>query len=182
VPFFVHHYDDVYRRGKPFVLWERSVSRETRRLKRKLCAGFTLVELLIIMAIIMTLSAIAVPNLVAALEYAKNARASADIHALGQDIFAYSITKDKFPNTLADIGADTRLDPWGNPYQYLNFANVNGNGKMRKDRFLVPINTDFDLYSLGKDGNSVSPLTAKASQDDIIWANDGSYVGLASEF
>lgn len=145
-------------------------------------AGFTLVELLIVMAIILTLAAIAVPNLMAALDYAKTARAIADIHALGNEIQSYEFVEYKFPDTLADIGFGSKLDPWGNPYQYLNFADVNGKGKMRKDRFLVPINTNFDLYSMGKDGSSVAPLTAKASQDDIIWASDGSFVGLASNF
>jgi general secretion pathway protein G len=53
---------------------------------------------------------------------------------------------------------------------------------MRKDRFLVPINTDYDLYSMGKDGRSSPPLTAKASRDDIIRANDGAYIGLASNY
>lgn len=148
----------------------------------RVSAGFTLVELLIIMAILMTLAAIAVPNLMAALDYAKTSRAIADIHTLGVEIQAYEIVKEKFPDTLADIGFASRLDPWRSPYQYLNFANVQGNGKMRKDRFLVPINTNFDLYSMGKDGSSVSPLTAKASHDDVIWANDGSFVGLASDF
>ena len=53
---------------------------------------------------------------------------------------------------------------------------------MRKDRFLVPINSDFDLYSMGKDRISQIPLTAKASRDDIIRANDGAYIGLAYAF
>jgi len=55
-------------------------------------------------------------------------------------------------------------------------------GKPRKDRFLHPINSDYDLYSMGKDGESVEPLTAKKSHDDVIRANDGSFVGLAVEF
>jgi general secretion pathway protein G len=54
--------------------------------------------------------------------------------------------------------------------------------KARKDRFLVPINSDFDLYSMGKDGDSKAPFTAKASRDDIVRVNDGGYVGLAEEF
>ena len=47
---------------------------------------------------------------------------------------------------------------------------------------MVPINSDFDLYSMGKDGKSQTPLTAKASHDDIIFANNGEYVGRASEY
>ena len=73
-------------------------------------------------------------------------------------------------------------DPWGNNYQYLNIETTTGLGKMRKDRFLVPLNTDFDLYSMGKDGDSQSPLTAEVSHDDIIRANDGEYIGIASEY
>jgi len=77
------------------------------------------------------------------------------------------------------------LDPWGRPYVYLKFPPSKGKappGGARKDRFLVPINSAFDLYSLGKDGNSVAPLTAAASRDDVIVANDGGFVGLASNY
>jgi general secretion pathway protein G len=35
---------------------------------------------------------------------------------------------------------------------------------------------------MGKDGKSQSPLTAKASRDDIIRANNGQYVGLAADY
>jgi general secretion pathway protein G len=145
-------------------------------------AGFTVVELLITFGIILTIAAIAVPNLLAAINDARVARAVGDIRTLGTEIDAYDLMYNVFPNTLTDIGYGNLNDPWGNPYQYLNFANANGKGQMRKDRFLVPINTFFDLYSMGADGKSVSPLTAKASQDDVIWANDGSYVGLASQY
>ena len=55
-------------------------------------------------------------------------------------------------------------------------------GQARKDRFLVPINSDYDLYSMGPDGGSVPPLTAALSRDDIIRANNGDYFGLASGF
>ncbi len=144
--------------------------------------GFSLIELLITVAIMLTIAAIAVPNLLAAINQAKIAKAVGDIRAIGDDIEAYNISNYQYPNTLADVGRANFPDPWGNPYQYLNFAGVNGKGKMRKDRFLVPINTYFDLYSMGADGNSVPPLTAKASQDDIIWANDGDYIGPASAY
>ena len=113
---------------------------------------------------------------------ARIAKAVGDIHAIGTDIEGYELINRAYPNTLTDIGYGNFNDPWGNPYQYLNFANVQGKGKMRKDRFLVPINTFFDLYSMGPDGKTVAPLTAQASHDDIIWANDGDYVGLASDY
>jgi general secretion pathway protein G len=53
---------------------------------------------------------------------------------------------------------------------------------MRKDRNLVPINSEFDLYSKGKDGDSRPPLPAKPSRDDVLIARDGAYVGLAKDF
>ena len=53
---------------------------------------------------------------------------------------------------------------------------------MRKDKNLVPVNTDYDLYSMGEDGRSVGPFTAKASRDDIVRANDGGFVGLAADY
>lgn len=55
-------------------------------------------------------------------------------------------------------------------------------GDVRKDRNLVPINSHYDLYSMGKDGQSRPPLTAPVSKDDIIYANDGAYVGLAEDY
>lgn len=144
--------------------------------------GFTLIELLVAVAIVLTLAAIAGLNFMTALNQARIARAVGDIHSIGTDIQAYGLSNNQFPNTLADVGDGNYNDPWGNPYQYLNFANANGKGKMRKDRFLVPINTFFDLYSMGPDGQTVPPITAKVSQDDIIWANDGDYVGVAANY
>jgi general secretion pathway protein G len=52
----------------------------------------------------------------------------------------------------------------------------------RKDRFLVPLNTDFDLYSVGRDGESVPPLSAAKSRDDVVRAANGAFIGLASKF
>jgi general secretion pathway protein G len=88
----------------------------------------------------------------------------------------------RLPVDLAEIGRESMLDPWQAPYQYLDFTGTHGNGGKRKDHNLVPINTYFDLYSMGEDGASTSPLTAPQSQDDIIRANDGGFVGLASDY
>lgn len=55
-------------------------------------------------------------------------------------------------------------------------------GQVRKDRFLAPINTDYDLYSLGPDGESRPQLNARESRDDIVRAANGSYFGVAEDF
>ncbi len=143
-------------------------------------AGFTIIEILAVTTIIGTLATIAIPKAYNAIDRAKGARAADEIRHLEAEIAGYSSAGTTLPNALTNLGPGTYLDPWGNPYQYLNQANSNGNGQSRKDRFLVPLNTDYDLYSMGPDGQSVGPLTAKASLDDIVRANDGGYVGLAA--
>ena len=144
--------------------------------------GFTIIELLITMAVIITVSAIAVPNLLEALNQAKVARAVGDIRTIEDGVTLYQLLNTGLPDDLSQVGYGGMLDPWGAPYQYLNHATRHGNGQSRKDRFLVPLNSDYDLYSLGKDGASSPPITAKPSKDDIIRAGNGSYIGLASQF
>jgi general secretion pathway protein G len=157
-------------------------SQRLRATAKVRVTGFTVVELLIVVALILTIAAIAVPNLLSAINRAKVARAVGDVRTIGNAVLGYQASNQQCPATLAQVGYGATLDPWGQPYQYLNFADTNGKGQMRKDRFLVPLNSYFDLYSMGADGESVSPLTAKASKDDILWANDGSFVGLASDY
>jgi general secretion pathway protein G len=135
---------------------------------------------MIVMAIIGTLSAMAVPTFQGFADKTRAARAIADIKAISAAIEAYKIAGDPLPMSLAAVGYGSQLDPWGRPYQYLNLEATRGVGAARKDHFLVPLNSDFDLYSLGKDGESQPPLTAKASRDDIVRANNGGFIGLAS--
>jgi general secretion pathway protein G len=132
--------------------------------------------------IIATISAIAIPSLMASIYQAKIARAVGDIHTIETDIAFYQTINGQLPDNLSQAGDGNLLDSWGNPYQYLNHSNMKGNGQARKDRFLVPLNDDYDLYSVGIDGARAPPITAKKSQDDIIRAANGSYVGLAANF
>ena len=55
-------------------------------------------------------------------------------------------------------------------------------GHRRKDHSLVPVNSDYDLYSMGPDGDSQAPFTAQASRDDIVRASNGGYIGPVIEF
>jgi general secretion pathway protein G len=138
---------------------------------------------MVVLAIVGTLVAIGVPITSEYVDRAKIARAIAEIRTMQDEIHLYGVDRSgKLPATLLDIGRGTLEDPWGNLYQYQSFEGLTGKGKMRKDRSLVPINSDFDLYSMGRDGRTQYPLTAAASHDDIIRANDGRYIGLASEY
>src|ERR1700736_102180 len=137
-------------------------------------AAFTLIELILVVAIIGVLASLGVPQFQQAVEDARVARAIGDIEAIQAEL----ISLDSLPTSLAAINRDSYKDPWDRPYVYFNLQGTNGNGGARKDHFLVPLNTDFDLYSLGKDGKSSGPLSAKVSADDVIRANNGGYVGL----
>ena len=146
--------------------------------------ALTLLELLLVIAILGTLGAIAVPTYGNYIDRARNATAMVDIREMELGIVRFQAERGRLPNTLDEAGLTTLLDPWGRPYQYFV---IQGKDKhdlhgVRKDRFVHPLNTDFDLYSSGKDGDSQAALTAKASHDDIIRANNGAFVGLASEY
>lgn len=150
-------------------------------IKRR--CGFTLVELLLALVIIAVLITIAINTYSNYIERSRVAQATSDIIRIEAVIENFYIINLKYPESINELtGQIPMLDPWGNPYQYLNITTTKGKGKVRKDHNLVPLNTDYDLYSMGKDGNSVSPLTAKASRDDIVRANNGRFVGLASEY
>lgn len=145
--------------------------------------GFTLAELMLVVALVGILASLAYASYGRYVTRARNASAVADLGRIRLLIERYRLNhNDAIPLSLADIGADTMKDPWGHAYKYLNFSTVVGPGQKRKDRNLVPINSQYDLYSNGADGLSVPPLTAKQSQDDIIVANDGAFVGLASDY
>lgn len=143
--------------------------------------AFTLIEMMMVAVIVGILAALAIPNYSRVREKAMVARAIGDIDAIQQDITEYNLDNRTLPASLSDIGRADLLDPWGRPYVYLPITG-NGKGGFRKDRFLVPLNTDYDLYSVGADGATASAITAAVSRDDIIRANDGGFVGLASDF
>ncbi len=170
------------RTGFPKRRWFREVvvpDHVTHKSRR----GFTIIELLIVAMMIGTLVAIGIPVYGDALEKAKVTRAIADITTFDREVRAYQLLQRSLPATLADIGRANWRDPYGNPYEYLNIADGGpGLGNVRKDQNLVPLNSDFDLYSKGQDGKSKPPLTAKVSHDDVVRANDGGFIGLASAY
>jgi len=66
-------------------------------------SGFTLVELMIVMAIIMILATIAIPIYVRTLQRAKEATLREDLHTMRTAIDSYTIDKEKAPDSLDDL-------------------------------------------------------------------------------
>lgn len=149
-------------------------------------AGFTIIELTLTVAILGILGSLAVSQYQDYKDRARIAQAKSDIMQIQVLIERfYTDNRYSFPEQLSDMGAVAAMrDPWGNPYRYLVIPTekVNGPSGVRKDKSLHPINSDYDLYSMGKDGASVPALTAKASHDDVIRARNGQFVGLAADF
>jgi len=143
--------------------------------------GFTLVEIMLVVAIVGILLAVAMPFYRGYREKMRVAQAVHDITAISTAVSNYWIDTRAYPASLADVGLDTKLDPWGNPYVYYNIA-ANGRGGARKDHALNPLNTDFDIYSKGADGKTKPQITQKDSVDDVLRASNGAFLGLASDF
>ncbi len=120
---------------------------------------------MIVVAILGVLAAIATINSIGFLNKSRNMGVVSELKNISQEIDLFYISNGRLPDDLDEIGLGNFRDPWDNPYRYLNIANVKGKGKVRKDHNLVPVNTDFDLYSMGPDGKSVSPFTAKQSRE-----------------
>ena len=119
--------------------------------------GFTLVEILLVVAIIGMLAAMVFPRLVGRTQQAKISRAKADIASIGLALDLHELDLGRYPASLeeltsreapSDLGSGVQWngpylkkrlpsDPWGRPYSYARESQHN---------------QDYDLWSLGPDG------------------------------
>jgi general secretion pathway protein G len=145
-------------------------------------AGFTFVELVLVLAIIGIIVAIAVPAMQSYVDRGKRAQAIMDLQEMSDAIKKLDKTTGFLPATLTAAGFGSRVDPWGNPYEYRNLRTGTGNGIARKDKKLAPLNSDFDLYAVGPDRVTSASLLHANSRDDVVRARDGLFIGTAEEF
>jgi general secretion pathway protein G len=158
------------------------ISARARAALQPFQRGLTIVELMIAAVVVAVLASIAVPRYETYRQRVRVTQAKHDIATMSAILGGHFQDARAYPDSLADAGLGNYRDPWGNPYGYLNLGGKQAKGHARKDHALVPINSDFDLYSMGPDGRSAPPLTAKHSRDDIVRANDGAFIGIASEY
>lgn len=137
-------------------------------------------EFATVAAVVLITASFAVPAFSGYVERGRVARAVSDIGHLSLQLYRYKQRNNELPATLAEAGLGG-VDPWGRPYVYLRAADVS-RARLRKDADFVPLNTDFDLYSLGRDGESALALPAPQSRDDVVRAADGAYIGLGANY
>lgn len=127
------------------------------RFQMALARGFTLIEIMVVIAILGIMAAIVVPKLVGHTDTAKVAAAKQDIANIKQALILYKLDNQRYPTTEQGLQslvtkpttgpaangykADGYLekipkDPWGNPYQYL----------------CPGIKGEYDVFSFGADG------------------------------
>ncbi len=129
--------------------------KSTRSHKR--ARGFTLIEIMVVVAILGILAALVVPKIMGRPDEARIVAARQDIAAIRQALNLYRLDNQRYPTTEQGLqalvekpasgpipgnwkagGYLERLpkDPWGAPYQYLNPG----------------LRGEVDIYSLGADG------------------------------
>jgi general secretion pathway protein G len=132
-------------------------------------AGFTLVEIMVVVVILGVLAVLIVPRVVGRTEEARAAAAKHDLAAIMQSLKLYRLDNGRYPTNEQGLQAlvtkpqtgpspsnwrsyldKLPKDPWGNPYQYLN-PGVHG---------------EIDVFTLGADGQ---PGGTAADQDIGSW-------------
>lgn len=153
---------------------------------KKRAAGFTLIEILIVVAIIGLLAAIAVANYLNALTKAKQKRTMADIRLIGQawearasDLRSYNAAGYTYPSApigygdLATLLSPTymrnipRMDGWGKEMQFAMDQPMTGSQA-----------TTYSIRSAGKDGIFESAYTPGPTEDpdiDIVFS-EGNFI------
>jgi general secretion pathway protein G len=143
---------------------------------------------MIVVMILATLATLGIPLYANALDNARIAKAIADIRIMEKEIFIFQVTNNRLPKNLVELGRANLRDPWNNPYEYLeiscdeNWVKCKPPKGARQDKLYKPLNWDFDLYSMGKDGKTAVKLDTKKGADDIVRCVNGGYVGLAADF
>ncbi len=146
------------RNDNPFGLGQIPSDRLTARPPDR-PAGFTLIEILVVIAVIAILASVVTPLVFRNVGDAKISAARAQIEIFATALDAYRLDNDYYPTTAQGLTAlrtqpqgspasrswrgpylrkDPPLDPWGKPYSYLSPGRVNPES--------------YDLQSMGRDG------------------------------
>jgi general secretion pathway protein G len=155
-----------------FVLYQMLTIR--RQQPSVVCCGFTLIELILVVAIIGMLATMATPFYNGYIKTVKNKACASDLRTIDSAISAYIIANNVLPTSLDDVGMGSQVDPWKHRFVYNNnFSLVDP----LEDIAFKPLNSDYDLYSTGEDGASTPASGNPANADDIVRSGEGAYIG-----
>jgi general secretion pathway protein G len=120
-----------------FAVRARALRRGCSERRRAGQAGFTLVELLVVMVILVLLASLVAPRVVGYLGSARTKAAKVQIESLAQALELYKVDNQRYPTTSEGLKAlmeapagsggwggpyltkkDVPKDPWGRPYIY----------------------------------------------------------------
>ncbi len=147
-------------------------------------SAFTLVELMIALVVLATLAAIALPSYRDYVDRSRTSVAIADLAKISSALERHLTVNGTYPASLASLAESyPATDPWGNAYQYLaiDVDPAPNTGQIRRDKNMNPLNSDYDLYSMGPDGQTQKQLTAAKARDDIVRAGNGGFIGVAED-
>lgn len=110
-----------------------------RGIRHRVSAGFTLIELMVVLVIIGVLAALIVPNVLDRADDARTTAARTDVNNLMQALKLYKLDNQRYPTSAQGLQAlltkptegpipqnwkhyldKLPNDPWGRSYQYLN--------------------------------------------------------------
>jgi len=130
---------------------------ENRLSNRKAQAGFTLIELMVVMFIISLIAALVVPKFLDHVDKASQQEAQAQIELLGQALDLYRLKNHKYPTTEEGLEAiqpflkkQLPQDPWKSDFVYRSPGE----------------HGDYDLLSLGADQAEGGE---DSNQDIVSW-------------
>ena len=144
--------------------------------------GVSMLELMLVVGLVGLLSAIAIPSYQRYVDRAKASRAVQDIGDIQMQVERFRTRQMRLPTSLTEAGRGGVVDPWGRAYRFYDYSSGAAPDPTRVDRNLRPLNTDYDLYSVGKDGSTEKQLNKPTSEDDIVRALDGSFIGFGKDF
>jgi len=143
-------------------------------------SGFTLVELLIVIAIIGILAAIAIPNLLNAVQRGKQKRTMADMKALATAIEAYHVDNSLYPQAACNPGNFTTPGPFLGTDSFTNLTPTYIAQAPLQDgwgtffRYNVDAaQANYNVRSLGRNrtANAIRCGTTTDFNDDILFSD-----------